>query len=75
MKHTKGLTSARMKYVLYNQPNEIDKIRNPPLPEIENESDNLQGEGVKIIIQSNIIDIYTRLEVLLRLNYLDILIL
>ena len=75
MKHTKGLTSARMKYVLYNQPNEIDKIRNPPLPEIENESDNLQGEGVKIIIQSNIIDIYTRLEVLLGLNYLDILIL
>ena len=29
---------------------------------------NLQGEGVKIIIPSNIIDIYTRLEVLLGLK-------
>ena len=32
------------------------------------EPDNLQGEGVKIIIPSNIIDIYTRLEVLLGLR-------
>ena len=30
--------------------------------------DSLQGEGVKIIIPSNIIDIYTRLEVLLGLK-------
>ena len=29
---------------------------------------NLQGEGVKIILPSNIIDIYTRLEVLLGLK-------
>ena len=29
---------------------------------------NLQGEGVKIIIPSNIIDIYTRLEILLGLK-------
>ena len=28
----------------------------------------LQGEGVKIFIPSNIIDIYTRLEILLGLN-------
>ena len=60
-----GFKAARMKDALYNLPTEIDKIRNPPLPAIENESDNLQGEGVKIIIPSNIIDIYTRLEVLL----------
>ena len=67
-KHTEGLNSARMKDALYNLPNEIDKIRNPPLPEIENVSDNLEGQGVKIIIPSNIIDIYTRLEVLLGLK-------
>ena len=67
-KHTKGLNSARMKDALYSLPNEIDKIRNPPLPEIENVSDNLEGQGVKNIIPSNIIDIYTRIEVLLRLK-------
>ena len=68
MRHTKGLKSARMKDALINLPKEIDKIRNPPLPAIENKSDNLEGEGVKIIIPSNIIDIYTRLEVLLGLK-------
>ena len=68
MKHKKGLKSARMKDALINLPREIDKIRNPTLPEIENESNDLEGEGVKIIIPSNIIDIYTRLEVLLGLK-------
>ena len=68
MKHTKGLKSARMINVLYNLPKEIAKIRNPPLPAIENESDDLQGDGFKIIIPSNIIDIYTRLEILLDLK-------
>ena len=57
-----------MKDALYNLPNEIDKIRNPHLPAIENEFDNLQGEGIKFIIPSNIIDIYTRFEVLLGLK-------
>ena len=32
------------------------------------EPDKLEGQGVKIIIPSNIIDIYTRLEVLLGLK-------
>ena len=68
MKHTKGLKSARMIDALYNLQKEIDKIRNPPLPAIENETDDLQGEGVKIIIPSNIIDIYTRLHVLVGLK-------
>ena len=68
MRHTKSLNSVRMKDALYNLPNESDKIQNPPLTAIENESDNLQGEGVKIIIPSNIIDFYTRLEVLLGLK-------
>ena len=57
MKHTKGLNSARMKDALYILPKEIAEIRNPPLPAIETEPDNLQGEGVKTIIPSNIIDI------------------
>ena len=69
MRHTKGLNSTRMKDALYNLPKEIAKIRNPALPAIENEADNLQGEGVeKIIIPSDIVDIYTRLEVLLGLR-------
>ena len=68
MRDTKGLKSARMQDALHNLPNEIDKIRNPLLPAIENEADKLHGEGVKIIIPSNINDIYTRLEVLLGLK-------
>ena len=68
MRHTKGLRSARMKDALINLPKEIDRIRNSTLPEIENESNDLEGEGVKIIIPSNIIDIYNRLEVLLGLK-------
>ena len=68
MRHRKGLTSARMQDALYNLPDEIAKIRNCPLPTIEIESDNLEGEGVKIFIPSNIIDIYTRLEILLGLK-------
>ena len=50
MKHTKGLKTARMIDALYNLPKEKYKIRKPPLPAIENESDDLQGEGLKIII-------------------------
>ena len=53
---------------LNNLPNEIARIRDPSIPAIENETNDLQGEGVKIIIPSNIIDIYTRLEVLLGLK-------
>ena len=62
--HVKGMNSARMQDALYNLPNEIRRIRNPPITTIE----NLEGEGVKIIIPSNKIDIYTRLEVLLGLK-------
>ena len=65
-----GLKAARMKDALYDLPKAIDKIRNPPLPSIENveNSSDLEVEGVKIIIPSNIIDIYTRLEILLGLK-------
>ena len=68
-RHSKGTkNSKRFKDALYNLPNEIARIRNPPLTAIESESGNLQGEGVKIVIPSDIIDIYTRLEILLGLK-------
>ena len=65
-----GMKSARMQDSLYNLPKETIKIRNPPLPAIENEEEpvDLEGQGAKIIIPSNIIGIYTRLEVLLGLK-------
>ena len=62
------LNSARMQDALYNLPRKIATIRNPLIQPIENEPDNLQGEGLKIIIPSNIIDIYTRLEILVGLK-------
>ena len=65
-----GFKAARIKDAFYDLPTEIDKIRNPPLPTIENveDSSDLGGQGAKIIIPSNIIDIYTRLEILLGLK-------
>ena len=65
-----GLKSARMKDVLYNLPKAVAKNRNLPLPSIEKVEDSidLQGDGLKVIIPSNIVDIYTRLENFLRLN-------
>ena len=60
-----------MKDVLYNLPKVTDEIRNPPLPAIKNvkDSSDLQGERIeKMIIPSNKIDIYTRLEHLLGLR-------
>ena len=56
---------------LYNLPKAIAEIRNPPSPRTANveDSGDLQGEGIeKIIVPSNIIDIYTRLEILLGLE-------
>ena len=58
------MKSVRMKDALYNLPNEIKKIQNSSLPAIE----NLEGQGLKIIIPNNVIDIYTRLEILLGLK-------
>ena len=52
---------------MYNLPGAIKNIRNPHIPSIENveDSSDLEGQGVKIIIPANIIDIYTRLEIFL----------
>ena len=65
-----GFKAARTKDALYDLPKAIDEIRNPPLPTIENieDSSDLEGQRIKIIIPNKIIDIYTRLEVLLGLK-------
>ena len=46
----------------------VEKIQNKTFDESTEDSDDLQGEGVKNIIPSNIIDTYTRLKVLLGLK-------
>ena len=49
-------------------PKLVEEIQNKTFDEITDDSDNLKGEGVKPIIPSNKIDIYTRLEILLKLK-------
>ena len=49
-------------------PELVDELQNRSLDEITVDSDDLQGEGFKIIIPCNINDFYTRLEVLLGLK-------
>ena len=63
-----------MKYAMNELPKAREKIRNFPLLAIENEekleeeSDSFEGNGMKIITTSNIIDIYSRLEIFLGLK-------
>ena len=70
IKNYTGLKSNRMRDALYDLPKAIATIRNPLLPAIGKveDSNGLEGEGIKIIIPSNIIDIYARL-VLLGLKF------
>ena len=49
-------------------PELVEQLQNKTFDEITDDSDNLQREGVKITIPSNIIDNYTRLEILLGLK-------
>ena len=63
--------STRSKCIKTNLQNRNDKILNPlsslPASEIEESSDELDGSVIaKIIIPSNIFDIWSRLEVLLE---------
>ena len=61
--------SKRKTFLTITLPNLVEEIQNRTFEEITLDSDgDLRGEGVKIIIPSNIIDIYTRLEVLLGLK-------
>ena len=63
----KANISARTKDTTENFPKVVEEFLNPPLalPPIENEeeSDDLEGQGMKVIIHSIFIDIWTRLEV------------
>ena len=60
--------SNRKTFFTITLPKLVDIIQNKTFDEITDDSDDLQGEGVKIIVPSNIIDIYTRLEILLGLR-------
>ena len=61
-------TSKRKTFFTKKLPKLVEDIQNKTFEEITDDSDDLQGEGIKIIIPSNIIDIYTRLEILLGLK-------
>ena len=56
-------TSKQKTFFTITLPKLVEEIQNKTVNEID-----LEGQGLKIIIPSNIIDIYTRLEVLLGLK-------
>ena len=60
--------SKRKTFLTKTLPKLVEETQNRTFEEIIDDSDDLQGEGVKITIPSNIIDIYTRLEILLGLK-------
>ena len=57
--------SKRKTFFTKKLPKLVEDIQNKTFGEITDDYNDLQGEGLKIVIPSNIIDIYTRLEVLL----------
>ena len=64
--------SNRKNFFTIELPKKVSEIQNIRFDENTDDSDSdLQGEGVKIIIPSNIIDIYTSLEVLIGLKLSD----
>ena len=62
------IKSKRKIFLTQKLPKLVEEIQNRTFEEITEDSDDLEGQGVKIIIPSNIIEIYTRLEVLLGLK-------
>ena len=60
--------SKRKTFFTITLPKLVEKFQNKTFEEITDDSNDLQGERVKIIIPSNIIDIYTRLELFLELK-------
>ena len=60
--------SKRKKFFTKTLPKLVEDIQNKTFEDISDDSTDLEGQGVKIIIPSNIIDIYTRLEILLGLK-------
>ena len=63
-----GRPSNRITFFTIQLPKKVSEINNIRFDENTNDSDSDLQEGVKIIIPSNIIDIYTRLEVSLGLK-------
>ena len=57
--------SKRKTFFTITLPKLVEEIQNKIFDEITDDSEDLQREGVKTIIPSNIIDIYTRFEILL----------
>ena len=61
--------SKRKTFFLKKLPKLVEGVQNKTIEEINDDSDSdIQRQGVKIILPSNIIDIYTRLEILLGLK-------
>ena len=60
--------SKRKAFFTEKLPKVVEDIQNKTFDEITDDSNDLQGKGIKIIIPSNIYDIYTRLEILLGLK-------
>ena len=63
-----GRRPNRKTFFTITLPKLVDEIQNETFDKITDDSDDLQGEGIKIIIPPDKIDIYTRLEVLLGLK-------
>ena len=60
--------SKRKQFFTKTLPKLVEDIQNKTFEDISDDSTYLEGQGVKIIIPSNIIDIYNRLEILLGLK-------
>ena len=60
--------SNRKRLFTTQLPTKVEDIQNKTIDEITDSSDKLEGQGLKINNPSNIIDINTRLEVLLELK-------
>ena len=65
---TRDRGSKRKKFFTKKLPKLVEYIQNKTFEETTDDSSDLEGQGVKIIVPSNIIDIYTRLEILLGLK-------
>ena len=60
--------STRKTFSTLTVPRLVNDIQNKTFDEITDDSDDLQGEGIKNFIPSNILEIYTKLEILLELR-------
>ena len=64
-----GKQTNRKTFFTITLPKLVVEFQKKFFVETPGDSGDLQGEGVKIIIPSNVIDIYTRLEILLTLKF------